>query len=309
MYYVGMVVSLKPLVGQRREDLLEWCNLEWLVRWDDHQPVFVPYRRLQEPAYLKSKWHGERFGPFFDMIAARDFSGLGQDFDASIVTNDRPFPSCPTTSIPEVLRLMVVASGTCVLLGGLFIVGAMRGIVRRGGLGLLLFYNIAIGFAYFFIEIMLIQAYQGVFLSPSASLVLVLGVLLIGSAIGGLLSNRVRLWWATATLIPVLATCLRIPAWTLQFGLDSWGCGIAAVAMIFLVGMNMGVYFPTGLLLAQRWSLRERIPYLFAHQCHGGITGHGCLTLFGDPPGVHLDAYQCLHFVRGGDDRLPCRRS
>ena len=34
--------------------------------------------------------------------------------------------------------------------------------------------------------------------------------------------------------------------------------------MIFLVGMNMGVYFPTGLLLAERWSLRGRIPHLFA---------------------------------------------
>jgi hypothetical protein len=270
MYYVGMVVSLKPLVGQRREDLLEWCNLEFFVRWDDHQPVFVPYQRLQEPAYLKSKWHGERFGPFFDMIAARDFSGLGRDFDASIITDDRPFPSCPTTSIPEVLRLMVVASGICVLLGGSFTVGAMRGVARRRGMGLLLFYNIAIGFAYFFIEIMLIQAYQGVFLSPSASLVLVLGVLLIGSAIGGLLSNCARLWWATATLIPVLAACLWIPAWTVQFGLDSRGAGAAAAAMIFLVGMNMGVYFPAGLLLAQRWSLRERIPYLFALNAMSG---------------------------------------
>jgi hypothetical protein len=230
----------------------------------------VPYQRLQEPAYLKSKWHGERFGPFFDMIAARDFSGLGRDFDASIITDDRPFPSCPTTSIPEVLRLMVVASGICVLLGGSFTVGAMRGVARRRGMGLLLFYNIAIGFAYFFIEIMLIQAYQGVFLSPSASLVLVLGVLLIGSAIGGLLSNCARLWWATATLIPVLATCLWIPAWTVQFGLESWGAGVAAVAMIFLVGMNMGVYFPAGLLLAQRWSLRERIPYLFALNAMSG---------------------------------------
>ena len=114
----------------------------------------------------------------------------------------------------------------------------------------------------------MIQAYQGVFLSPSASLVLVLGVLLVGSAIGGLLSDRVRLWWATASLVPVLGICLRIPAWTLQ--LDCRVSGIAAVAMIFLVGMNMGVYFPTGLLLASVGRCAGKIPHLFAINAMSG---------------------------------------
>ena len=130
MYYVGMIVSLKPLTGQRLADLLEWYNLEWRIRWDDEQPVYFPFRRLLEPAYLKGTWHGERFGPFFDMLAADDFRGLGESFDASIITNDRPFPSCPTTSEPEVLRALVVTSGICVALGGLFAIGAMRGIRR-----------------------------------------------------------------------------------------------------------------------------------------------------------------------------------
>jgi hypothetical protein len=262
MYYVCMVVSLKPLVGQRRADVLEWCDLEWTVRWEDTGPVYVPCELFVEPAYLKGQWHGERFGPFFEMLAADDFSGLGQDFDASILTRDRPFSSCATRSLPEVSRLLVAALGVCLLLGGLFSVGAMRGIARRGRMGLLVGYNVAIGCAYFFIEIVLIQAYQNVFLSPSASLVLVMGVLLIGSAIGGLLSNRVRLWWATAALVPVLVSCLQVPAWTLP--LDPHLAGLAAVAMIFLVGMNMGIYFPSGLLLAERWSLRGRIPHLFA---------------------------------------------
>ena len=270
MYYVGMIVSLKPLTGQRLADLLEWYNLEWRIRWDDEQPVYFPFRRLLEPAYLKGTWHGERFGPFFDMLAADDFRGLGESFDASIITNDRPFPSCPTTSEPEVLRALVVISGICVALGGLFAIGAMRGIRRRTHMALLVFYNVAIGLAYFFVEIMLIQAYQGVFLSPSASLVLVLGVLLIGSAIGGLLADRVPLWSATIALVPVLAVCLRVPAWTVQLGLDYGQSGVAAAAMVFVVGMNMGVYFPTGLLRARQWSLSERIPHLFAINAMAG---------------------------------------
>ena len=146
----------------------------------------------------------------------------------------------------------------------------MRGIPRRSRLALLIFYNVAIGLAYFFVEIMLIQAYQGVFLSPSASLVLVLGVLLVGSAIGGLLADRVALWCATVALIPVLAVCLQVPAWTIDLGLPDWAAGIAAVAMIFVVGLNMGVYFPTGLRRAQQWSLGERIPHLFAINAMSG---------------------------------------
>jgi hypothetical protein len=270
MYYVGMIVSLKPLTDQRRADLLEWYNLEWRIRWDDGQPVYFPFRRLLEPAYLKNTWHGPRFGPFFDMLATNEFAGLGEDFDASLITNDRPFPSCSTHSVPEIRQLLIVVSGICLIVGGMFTAGALWGIPRRTRLALLVFYNVAIGFGYFFVEIMLIQAYQGVFLSPSVSLALVLGVLLIGSAMGGLLADRVALWCATFALVPVLAVCLRVPAWTIDLGLDYWPSGVAAVAMIFLVGMNMGVYFPSGLLRMREWSLREKIPHLFAINAMSG---------------------------------------
>ena len=40
--------------------------------------------------------------------------------------------------------------------------------------------------------------------------------------------------------------------------------------MIFVVGMNMGIYFPTGLLRARQWSLSERIPHLFAINAMAG---------------------------------------
>ena len=265
MYYVGMIVSLKPLAGKRREDLVEWTNMEWFVRWNERkQPIYYPSNRLLEAAYLKSKWHGERFGPFFDMIAANDFSGLGPDFDTSIITNDRPFPSYSTRSVGELQRLVAVTSGICLLLGTLFALGALKGLPKRRQMGLLLLYNIAIGCAYFFVEIVLIQAYQNVFLSPSTSLVLVLGVLLIGSAIGGLFSGRISPWLATAALVPVLLICLRVPDVAVSLGLASAPSTTMAVATIFLVGMNMGVYFPTGLQLARRSSLQHKIPHLFA---------------------------------------------
>ncbi|MCU0958959.1 MAG: hypothetical protein MUF48_02540 [Pirellulaceae bacterium] len=265
MYYVGMVVSLQPLTGTRRQNLLDWCDLNMWVYWDERrQPVYAPYQRWLEPAYLQGQWHNERFGPFFDMLASGDFSGLEETFDASPVTDDRPFASYATTHEPELWRLVCVAAGTCVLVGGLFVRSALQNVPSRRSIRLLLIYNVAIGSGYFFVEIVLLQAYQRVFVSPSASLVLVLGVLLISSAVGGLLAHRLPLIAATITLIPVLAAALRLPDWTLRWQLDPWWTGAAAMAMVGCVGIAMGVFFPGGLLLTESRSLREKIPHLFA---------------------------------------------
>jgi hypothetical protein len=123
---------------------------------------------------------------------------------------------------------------------------------------------VAIGAAYFFVEILLIQAYQGVFLSPTVSLALVLGTLLIGSAVGGLLAGRVPPWLATVVLVPVLAVAFQVPRWSLAWGLADGGVSLVSAATILVVGANMGVYFPSGLLQAYSWSLREKVPHLFA---------------------------------------------
>ncbi len=265
MYYVGMIVSLNPIRGKRRQDLLEWYDLDWVVYWDEReQPIH--YLRKQRPhaAYLKGKWHGERFGPFFDMLESGDFAQLDPDFDASVVTNDRPFPSCSTHSVPDIERLVGVTSGVCFLLGSFITIGALRGVRRRQQISRLVAYNIAIGSAYFFVEIMLIQAYQGVFLSPSTALVLVLGVLLVGSGLGGLAAKYVTPGIATVTLFPVLLLALWTPEWVLSLGLSTMTSSIVASCAVLLVGLNMGNYFPNGLMLARRWSLRGRIPHLFA---------------------------------------------
>lgn len=265
MYYVGFIVSLKPLRGKRRSDLLEWCDLDWTVRWNGRgEPIHELVPHKPQGAYLKDHWHGERFGPFFDMIEHGDFSQLDPQFDASIVTRDRPFPSCSTSSIPDITKMVRVTSGVCFLLGALITGVAVPGAPARRKLWQLLVYNIAIGCAFFFVEIVLIQAYQSVFLSPSSSLVLVLGVLLIGSGLGGLASRRIHPFLATAALLPVLFVGLRAPEWILSLGWGTAASYVLATAAVLLVGLTMGTYFPNGLMLARRWSLRNRIPHLFA---------------------------------------------
>lgn len=265
MYYVGMAVFREPIEGKRRQDLLDWCELRWRVRWDENQgPVFVPQDRLLYPAYLKSKWHGDRFGPFFDMIEANNFSNFDHDFDATIVTNDRPFPGCSTRSIPEVARLIFFTASINIALCAFFCIGAMRSVNQKKRLCMLLAYNIAIGFAFFFVEILLIQAYQNVFLSPSASLAVVLGTILIGSGIGGLLSKCVRPVFAVVALVPSLFVGLKTPVWVIEHDWSPNTVVVLAVISVLIVGLNMGIFFPAGLTLARKRSLDKTIPHLFA---------------------------------------------
>ncbi len=265
MYYVAMIVSLQPLRGQRRQDIIDWCDLRWRIDLDARgQLVYNYFDWRLEPAYLKGVYGNSRFAPFFAMLDSGDFSPLGSDFDASLVTNDRPFPSCGTRSAAELSRLVRITGGIGLLLGILFSAGALRKSRSRKSVTLLVLYNLAIGGGYFLVEIMLIQATQNVLLSPSTSLVLVLGVLLLGSGCGGLLSRRFPTALATATLIPFLLLALWLPAWMVRLGWNQPTCYLLVAASVLLVGVNLGIYFPRGLRLAQSGSLRRIIPHLFA---------------------------------------------
>ena len=95
MYYVGMVVSLQPLRGKRRQDLLDWCEWDWTVQWDENKKPVHYYHELQiTPAYLKDLWQDSHWARFFELIEQDNFSELDPHFDATIATDDRPFLSC-----------------------------------------------------------------------------------------------------------------------------------------------------------------------------------------------------------------------
>jgi hypothetical protein len=216
------------------------------------------------PAFLQSKWANSRFGPFFEMLAKGDYSAMDSGFDSSVITNDRPFPSVALTSVPEVRHLLTTTAAMCIALAGLIVLTALSGESNKMQMASLLAYNVAIGFAYFLVEIMLIQAYHGVFLSPSASLILVLAVLLIGSGFGGLLAGRLPLLLATGVLTPLLLVGVRLPDWMIMSGWSPSLVAVATAATVFAVGFLMGVFFPHGLRLAAGWQMRSKIPHLFA---------------------------------------------
>lgn len=243
-YYRGIVITREPLEGALRERLLGW----------HHEASHV-----NRVVYLKDVIELGEVKTFFEGLEAGDLSFLAAEgFDDTLLTNDRPFASMARTETPAVdamVRRSGVLSG---LLGALLVAGTLR-TRQRGRAAALAGLNVLIGFGYFFVEILFMQVYLNVFVSPSMALVLVLGLLLISSGVGGALCDRVRAWQATAALFPVLLLGLYGSA-ALPVGLQK----LAGIVTIAAVGMLMGVFFPKGLRLAHAWGLSDKIPHLFA---------------------------------------------
>ncbi len=248
-WYVGMIVSKKPLQGKLKKRVLKWYH-------EAVGTVRVAY--LDE--YLE---HGE-FSDVMNMIETGDFSELKKEgFDDSIVTDDRPFPSLSRVSQPRVARLLQSSTALFIVLSVVFGIGIFRK-ENKGRATILSTYNILIGLGYFLIEIMLIQVYQNIFVSPSWSLILVLGVLLLSSAIGGLFCEQINLWLVTLLLVPTALAAVYLPQLLLYTDLPLILCKIVGTCLIFATGFLMGFYFPRGLRMADRWHMRSKIPHVFA---------------------------------------------
>jgi len=248
-YYVGMIVTREPLVGQRRERALTWFR------------DAVAISRL---AYMKGVVEQGEFSELFAWLEQGDLSALEQEgFDSSILTDDRPFASLSTHDVPEVANLVLALAAIFVVFGLLCLGGTLRGASKGRGLVLAL-YNILIGFGYFFIEIMLLQVYQNVFVSPSMTLILVLGLLLISSGVGGMFAGGIRPAIAAAGLMPLALVAVYAPGAMLTLDLPVFIAKVIGVLLICACGFLMGVFFPKGLMLAGVWNMRPKVPFLFA---------------------------------------------
>ncbi|NOZ85976.1 MAG: hypothetical protein GXP49_06890 [Deltaproteobacteria bacterium] len=249
LYYKGMIVTREPIVGKRLEKLLYW------------QRNVVGGSRV---LYLKGILEYGEMSDFFKWLDKGDLSALDKDdFDASIITNDRPFPSLSRNSVPELGNLLIYSAAIFLVLGLMCLIGTIKGADKKHGLMLVL-YNTLIGFGYFFIEIMLLQVYQNVFVSPSMTLVLVLGLMLISSGLGGVFYSRIRPTLAASGLIPLALAAVYAPSAMLWLNLPFFLSKVAGVILVGASGFLMGVFFPRGLGLAGAWDMKSKIPYFFA---------------------------------------------
>jgi len=252
-YYVGMVVTKDPIDKKLMEP--------WIKEELSGRPTFF---HLEYFTNYKKELSSSEFTELFEIIEANDFSSLEKEnFDSSIATNNRPFLSQATLTNKKLNKLVLNIGILTLVLWVIFTIPLIKSSKRKATLFMNLYY-ILIGFAFFFIEIILFQVYQNVFLSPSASFIFVLGTLLLFSGIGGYFSDRFNLKKTIMFLIPASLLALYIPDWLLSLGMPLLLIKISALILISITGFLMGLYFPKGLNFAKKNGLKDKIYYLFA---------------------------------------------
>ncbi|NQT92264.1 MAG: hypothetical protein HQ559_05850 [Lentisphaerae bacterium] len=262
-HYYSFIVSKQPITGERREKVLEW--IEHCAQFTSHEYKDLLYLKGFKEHYISAA--------FFAMMKSGNFAYLEnrENFDSRIVTNDRPFPQASRRKIQRLRRFAAYTAAAAAVPWLLLSIGLLFTPVARSA-ACLNAYNVLIGFAYFFIEIVLMQVYQNVFVSSTYTFILVLGVLLLGSGIGGLYSPKMSLRSAAPMIVLSVAAALYMPGRLLSAGIPSGPTTCACIILVFTCGFFMGPYFPRGLRTATKAGLRDKIPHFFAINSLAGAT-------------------------------------
>ena len=123
-----------------------------------------------------------------------------------------------------------------------------------GSAGSVVAYNLAVGLGFILLELMLIQRLTVALGDPVVSFKVVLGALLVWSAAGGLLSERIapsRTWLAVAAVAGVVLAYAAAgpPLVTLLLGLQRIPRVAAIVVLLAPLGAALGMAFPLGMRL------------------------------------------------------------
>ncbi len=251
-YYVSMVVTKNPIEGPRRHAIVRWIDRCALLR---RAPLRI--------AYMNDYTQTDEYGQLFTMIRNGSFEPLKTErFDERLVTDDRPFAAVSTRSHPVLARLVLITSG---VIAALWLVLSIH-LGRRAPATIwpLNAFNVLIGLAYLFVEILYLQVYQNVFFGAAATFILILGLLLLSSGVGARIGGRVPLYLAAVLLVPVVFAGTQAPTWLLHAGLPLRAVQLVSVALIVGTGMLMGLFFPRGLQVAKEKGLQAFVPQLFA---------------------------------------------
>ena len=254
-YFVAMIAARRPLVGAALDRALAW---------------YQKAAGVCRPLYLKGIFEDGEVADVFRMIETEDFSALEREgFDPRLATNDSPFVSMSTRSVPEVSGIAKLSAAVFAALTLLVGAALYRRSNARRTLGLVA-YNAITGFAYFFVEVMLMQVYQSVYVSPSWAFVLTLGALLLGSGVGGFFCAKLKPLYAVALLAALAVIAVQTPSWSLALGLSNVATMIAGVVFVAATGFALGIYFPRGLAVAEAWGLKAEAPLCFALNAAAG---------------------------------------
>jgi hypothetical protein len=262
-YYISMIVTKEPIDPLSSSKINEWLKRTVPKRNKSRAPTKV--------LYFKDVKETDAYKRIFNMISTGNFSLLeSENFDKELVTDNRPFLQMGSTTQPQLIQLLLFSGISTSLLWILFSIGLIRQKTGKTGWLYLNIYNLMSGMAYFLMEIMLLLIYQNIFLSAASTLILVLGILLLSSGIGGFFSNKMNPLLTTFMLIPVSGLALYLPGILLHTQVSFFLIQTVSVLLIAGTGFFMGFYFPKGLIKAGEFGLQTQIPYFFAINCIGG---------------------------------------
>jgi len=152
--------------------------------------------------------------------------------------------------------LVFITAAILFLLGMVFILAPIR-LIRRpsGGLVSVFIYFGALGMAYMFLEMSILQQFIRYLYDPVFSASVVIGSFLVYSGIGSLLAGRIskvtsRHIWGCISCIGVMIIVFSTLDWWLQdvlAGLSLWIRMFVCSSLIFPLAIPMGIPFPSGL--------------------------------------------------------------
>jgi hypothetical protein len=119
-HYIMMMVTKEPIDQETRGAIKGWIECCLLMPRNKRGNNEIVANLIYFNGYKET----EEYADLFQMIESGDFSSLAaRDFDASIVTNNRPFVQMATNSSSELVRLTVLAGLGTALLVGIFLLG------------------------------------------------------------------------------------------------------------------------------------------------------------------------------------------
>ena len=270
-YYISMIVSREPIQGEIMDKVIKWIEFR---KNTGSQKLHLEF--------LNNYYASPEFKNFFAMVNKNDFSSLSEENFVSTYANfQKPFLSQTTNHNTQLGKYLFNISLLAIFFGSLLIVSQIR---KKNNSKLTILnlnlYYILIGFAFFFIEIIIFETYQNIFTSPANSLIFTIGLLLLFSGLGGHVLKNQKLTNVIMLLTPICLITINFPKWFMIFSMPPTLVKIIGVGLICLTGFLLGAFFPRGFRIARELKCAQNIPYLFAiNALAGSIAIVGSLYL------------------------------
>jgi hypothetical protein len=232
-----------------------------------------------------------------DSMTLQDYYRANPDYNIFPTSDSRPFFYNLKPGLPPTLQtLLIVSSGLVILFFAVTVFLRPESAVARRTRFTLLSYFSLLGLGYILVEVALLKRFELLLGQPVLSLAVTLGTLLLASGVGSLFSGRVGdkgvaravTIAATSVALYLLVLVLVLPfTVTAALPLSLVNRVLLTTALLFPLGVLMGIPFPSGLRVASRVDARG-IALLWAANALLSTLGAVVATVLGLLVGFHV---------------------